>query len=117
MLHSDRRSLDLLDLTLTIGSMPWRLVESVPPPSLSWSDAGITITPVTFATGHEDDQRIDVAGTWRYDGSGALRVTARNAFLETFQNADDRPARFGGVVDLDAIIRGTRNDAARHRQR
>ena len=64
----------------------------------------------TFATGHEDDQRIEIAGDWRYDGTGALRIAARNAFLETLQNTDARPARFGGVVNLDAILRGTRND-------
>jgi autotransporter translocation and assembly factor TamB len=108
-LHLDRRSIDLLGLDITIGSMPWRLIGSEAPPTVAWSDAGITISPMAFATGHEDDQRIDVAGTWRSDGAGALRVTARNAFLETFQGAGDRPARYGGVVDLDATIRGTRN--------
>jgi hypothetical protein len=109
LLRLDRQSIDLLDLTVTLGSMPWRLLGSDVPPTLSWNDAGIAITPATFATGHEDDQRIDVSGTWRYDGSGALHVAARHAFLETFQNTQNGPPRFGGVVDLDAIIRGTRN--------
>jgi autotransporter translocation and assembly factor TamB len=109
LLHADRRSLDLLTLTITLGSMPWRLVGSEMPPTLSWSDAGIAVTPATFATGHDDDQRIDLAGTWRYDGTGALRVTARHAFLEAFQNTQNGPPRFGGVVDLDAIVRGTRS--------
>jgi autotransporter translocation and assembly factor TamB len=109
LLHSGRQSLDLLSLTITLGSMPWRLVGSDMPPTLGWSDAGISITPATFATGHEDDQRIDLSGTWRYDGNGALRVAARHAFLETFQNAQNGPPRFGGVVDLDAVISGTRD--------
>ena len=109
-LHPDRQSIDLLALDVTIGSMPWRLVGSEAAPTVAWSDAGITISSMTFATGHEDDQRIDVAGTWRYDGSGALRVTARNTFLEMFQGTPGgRPARYGGMVDLDATIRGTRN--------
>ena len=109
-LHLDRQSIDLLALDVTIGSMPWRLVGSEVVPGVGWSDAGITISPMTFATGHEDDQRVDVAGTWRYDGSGALRVTARNTFLEMFQGTPDgRPARYGGMVDMDATIRGTRN--------
>ena len=107
-LHLDRQTVDLLSLSITIGSMPWRLVGSEVPPSVGWSDGGIAISPMTFATGHEDDQRIDVAGTWRDDGTGAIRVTARNAFLEMFQNTQNRPARYGGVVDLDATIRGTR---------
>ena len=110
LLHLDRQSIDLLALDVTIGSMPWRLVGSEAAPTVAWSDAGITISSMTFATGHEDDQRIDLAGTWRYDGSGALRVTARNTFLEMFQGTPGgRPARYGGMVDLDATIRGTRN--------
>jgi len=75
---------------------------------LSWNDAGLTISPTTFATGQTNDQLVSVAGTWRYDGGGALHVTATHAFLETFQNTQNGPARYGGVVDLDAIIRGTR---------
>jgi hypothetical protein len=110
LLHPNGRGLDLLSLTATVGSMPWRLLEATPPPSLSWSEAGITIAPLTLGSGHEDDQRIEIAGDWRYDGTGALRVTARNAFLETLQNTDARPARFGGVVDLEAVVRGTKED-------
>jgi translocation and assembly module TamB len=100
--------MDLLSLDATIGKVPWRLVTSGAPPVLSWNDAGLTISPTTFVTGQQSDQRVAVAGTWRYDGAGALHVTATHAFLETFQNTQDRPARYGGVVDLDATIRGTR---------
>src|SRR4029079_1072271 len=64
--------------------------------------------PATFATGHEDDQPIAVAGTWRYDGAGALHVTGSHVFLETFQDTRNGPARYGGGVDLDAARRGTR---------
>ena len=109
LLHSDRQAIDLLNLTVTLGAMPWRLVRSDVPPTLSWNDAGLTISPTTFATGQQNDQRVAVAGTWRYDGGGALHVTATHAFLETFQNTQNGPPRYGGVVDLDAIIRGTRN--------
>jgi hypothetical protein len=63
LLHPDRQALDLLNFTATIGETPWRLIESGSPPTVSWSDAGIAITPASFATGHEDDQRIDIAGT------------------------------------------------------
>jgi translocation and assembly module TamB len=78
------------------------------PPAVSWSDAGLAISPATFVTGQQGDQQVGVGGTWRYDGSGALHVTATHAFLETLQNTQNRPARFGGVLDLDAIVRGTR---------
>ena len=36
-------------------------------------------------------------------------MKATHAFLETFQNTQNGPARYGGVVDLDATISGTRN--------
>jgi translocation and assembly module TamB len=108
LLHRDRRAIDLLNFTATIGETPWRLLGSDVPPTLGWNDAGIVISPATFATGHEDDQRIAVAGTWRYDGAGALHVTGSHVFLETFQDTRNGPARYGGVVDLDATLRGTR---------
>ena len=104
----DRHSLDLLSLDLTVASIPWRLLPSERPAHLSWDDSGVSITPVVFATGHEDDQRLGMDGTWRYDGSGALRVAARHVFLESFQGADTRPPRYGGVVDVDAVVQGTR---------
>jgi translocation-and-assembly-module (TAM) inner membrane subunit TamB-like protein len=106
---SDRRSLDVLSLDITIGDMPWRLVPADRPPHLAWSEGGISTTPVVFATGHEDDQRIDLDGTWRYDGGGALRVSGRHVFLESFQSAGARPARYGGVADFDAVVQGTRD--------
>lgn len=110
LVHPDRHGADVQELTVTIGSMPWRLLGAAVPPSVRWDDAGITVSPVTFATGHEDDQRIEVSGTWRYDGNGRLNVTGRHVFLETLQNTQDRPARYGGVVDLDAVVRGTADD-------
>jgi autotransporter translocation and assembly factor TamB len=108
LLHGDRQAIDFLNLTATIGTVPWRLVRSAAPPTLSWSDAGLAISPTAFVTGQQNDQQVGVAGTWRYDGGGSLHVTATHAFLDTFQNTRDRPARYGGVMDLDAIVRGTR---------
>jgi autotransporter translocation and assembly factor TamB len=49
-----------------------------------------------------------VSGAWRTDGSGALHVTATHVFLEMFQGAYQPPARYGGVLDGDATLRGTR---------
>ena len=62
-----------------------------------------------FVAGAAADQTIDVAGTWRQDGNGAMHVKATHVFLETLQGALEQPARYGGVVDLDATIRGTRD--------
>jgi len=62
---------------------------------VTWSDAGLATTPVEFVNGR-DDERIRASGTWRYDGSGALRVTATHVFLETLASALEQ-AGFRGV--------------------
>ena len=54
-----------------------------------------------------------VSGTWRSDGNGALRVTGSHVFLDTLQAAFDRPTRYGGALDLDATMRGTREQPQR----
>ena len=67
------------------------------------------MTPIEFVDSN-NDQRIAVDGTWRKDGSGALHLTASHVYLDTLQAAFDRPTRYGGIVDLDATLRGTRAD-------
>ena len=106
-LRPEQREASLLDLTVTLGRLPWRLATVTPPPIISWTDDQIAITPLAFVAG-ENDERIGIAGTWRSDGRGALHVTASHLFLDTLQAAFERPTRYGGVVDLDATIRGTR---------
>jgi hypothetical protein len=108
LLRPDRREASLLDLTLTLGKSPWRLTPRDTPPILSWSDQGFAVTLLEFAEAG-NDARIGVSGTWRNDGSGALRVTATHLFLDSLQAAFDRPTRYGGLLDLDATIRGTRD--------
>ncbi|MCU1385567.1 MAG: hypothetical protein JWL71_4264, partial [Acidobacteria bacterium] len=107
-LRLDQREASLLDLTVTLGRLPWRLVAAATPPTVSWSDEQIAVTPITFTAG-TDDERLGIAGTWRRDGAGALHVTATHLFLDTLQGAFERPTRYGGLVDLDATIRGTRD--------
>ena len=46
------------------------------------------MTPAEFVDDN-NDERIGVDGTWRQDGSGALRVTATHVFLDTLQAAFD----------------------------
>ena len=105
-LRLDRREASLLDLTVTLGTLPWRLATTAPPPTVSWNDEQVAITPVEFTAANE--ARVGMAGTWRTDGKGALHVTASHLFLDTLQAAFDRPTRYGGVVDLDATVHGTR---------
>jgi hypothetical protein len=107
MLHLDRREAALLDLTIALGHAPWHLATRATPPIVSWNDDGLAVTPLEFLDAN-NDQRIGISGTWREDGRGALQVTARHLFLDTLQIAFDRPTRYGGVLDLDATIRGTR---------
>jgi hypothetical protein len=106
-LRPEQRQASLLDLTVTLGRLPWRLAPGATPPVVSWTDDQVAVTPVDFVSGNAD-ARIGLAGTWRSDGNGALHVTTSHLFLDTLQAASERPARYGGVLDLDATIRGTR---------
>src|SRR5262249_27407324 len=49
-----------------------------------------------------------IDGDWRTDGGGALHIRATRVFLDTLQTAAGRPARYGGILDADLTIRGTR---------
>ncbi|PYR58655.1 MAG: hypothetical protein DMF91_16700 [Acidobacteria bacterium] len=109
IIQPDRRQLDVAELTATLDHVPWRLAQIATLPTVAWDDQGITVSPMRFVTGAAADQTIDVAGTWRQDGNGAMHVKATHVFLETLQGALEQPARYGGVVDLDATIRGTRD--------
>jgi len=39
-----------------------------------------------------------------------MHLTASHVFLDTLQTAFERPTRYGGTLDLDATIRGTRDE-------
>jgi len=107
--RTDRHEASILELTVALGSAPWRLATTTGAPTISWSDAGIAIAPLVF-TDSNNDQRIGISGTWRSDGAGALRITADHVFLDTLQTAFERPTRYGGVLNADVTIRGTRDD-------
>jgi autotransporter translocation and assembly factor TamB len=107
VLHLDRREAALLELTVGLGRSPWRLAARSTPPVVSWNDEGLTIAPLEFVEA-TNDAHVALEGTWRQDGAGTLTVTARHLFLDTLQAAFDRRTRYGGVVDLEATIRGTR---------
>lgn len=107
LLRPDERAFDLLDLTIGLGRATWRLQRAARPATVAWDEGSVTVTPVVFSSGAAD-QRIAIGGDWRADGTGALRVTASHVFLESLQGASDRPPRYGGVIDAEATIRGTR---------
>jgi autotransporter translocation and assembly factor TamB len=98
------RAIAIQDLTISIGTSPWRLVAQNSRPTVTWTDAGITVSPATFTS--EGDSRIDIGGSWRHDGSDVLKVTASRVSLDTLERAFERPARYGGMLDVDASIHG-----------
>jgi translocation and assembly module TamB len=61
-----------------------------------------------FADAETGTQRIGLSGTWREDGKGALRITTTRLFLDTFARPSKAPARYGGVLDADVTVSGTR---------
>ncbi|HEY1910488.1 MAG TPA: translocation/assembly module TamB domain-containing protein [Vicinamibacterales bacterium] len=105
-LHLDTRQVDLNALTVTVGSARWRLIDGRPAATVAWSDDELSITGAEFDG--SNDQKITVAGSWRTDGGGALQVTATNVFLDSLQAAFEQPTLYGGALDLDTTISGTR---------
>ncbi len=107
VLADDWHSLQVSRLAVTIGSIGWRLVPADPLPVVSWSDEGLAATSLVFVDDMNSGQRITASGTWREDGRGALHVTATHLFLDTLIAGNEIPARYGGVIDLDATLSGT----------
>ena len=46
VLRPDRHEIELGDLTVSLGPSPWRLVERTPSPIVTWSDTGVSVTPL-----------------------------------------------------------------------
>jgi autotransporter translocation and assembly factor TamB len=108
-LRLDERAADVRTLDFTVGKSAWKLVPDGVPTVLAWDDAGVTINRALLADATTGLQRIELSGSWRTDGQGALRVLASDVFLETLEAAQsDAPPQYGGVLDLDATLRGTR---------
>ena len=107
ILHAEQKTLDLLDLTIGLGNAPWRLQRADRPPTLRWGDDVVAVTPVVFVGGN-GGERITINGDWRTDGNGALHFIASNVSLDNLQQAFEQPSRYGGVLDADATLRGTR---------
>jgi autotransporter translocation and assembly factor TamB len=107
ILHAEQKTLDLLDLTIGLGNAPWRLQRADRPPTVRWADDVVAVTPMAFVGGN-GGERITINGDWRTDGNGALHFTATNVSLDNLQQAFEQPSRYGGVLDADATLRGTR---------
>ncbi|MGE5242770.1 MAG: translocation/assembly module TamB domain-containing protein [Betaproteobacteria bacterium] len=106
VLRLARQQVELTDLSVGFGGAPWRLA-STTPPVISWSGTTVSFSPIVFAGGPSLEQQITVSGTWG-GPAAAVHVTARNVHLETLEGVFAGPARYGGVVNLDATLRGSR---------
>jgi len=93
-------------LSVTVGRSSWRLLTTGAAAQIHWDDGGVTLPGLTFAGGSTGAERVTIGGNWRRDGSGALRMTAENVNLEELQHPN-RPARYGGLLNADATLRGT----------
>jgi autotransporter translocation and assembly factor TamB len=110
VLRSDARAFDISRLSLAIGNTPaWQLTNVSPPPAVSWTDGGFQTAPLEFADMATGNQRASVSGSWRSDGSGALRLAGSRISLDTLTGEPGRPGRYGGTVEFDATLRGTQD--------
>ena len=55
-------------------------------------------------------QRLTFDGPWYSDGGGNLHITAANVSLDALTAEGGAPAQYGGTANLDAFLRGTRNE-------
>ncbi|HEY7286258.1 MAG TPA: AsmA-like C-terminal region-containing protein, partial [Vicinamibacterales bacterium] len=106
-LRLDENAIDISEIAIGLGKAPWRLDAPGSPVVVRWNAEGLSLTPAAFVGGN-GDERLNISGSWRTDGNGALRIAASHVFIDTFQSAFDRPTRYGGVLDAEIVIRGTR---------
>jgi hypothetical protein len=106
LIHQDARSLDVSALTLAIEDSAWRLTDTPVDPTVAWDEAGVAVGLMTFEHAADANQRVSVSGTWKADGTGALRASLSHVFLDTMTR--EQPPRYGGVVDAEAVLSGTR---------
>jgi autotransporter translocation and assembly factor TamB len=107
LFHPDTRAIDVRTLTLSIGKSAWRLT-STGQTRLSWNERGIAVADAALTDVTTGTQRVTADGTWYPDGGGSLVVTARRLSLDALAAASDGPARYGGTLEMDATITGSR---------
>ena len=107
LLHPDGRAVELSTLTADVQGSSWRLRSSGRAPRVSWDESRIDFDPLQFERADSPEQTIALSGSWRTDGTGSLRTTVSRVFLDTFSK--EQPARYGGVIDGEVVLAGTRN--------
>jgi autotransporter translocation and assembly factor TamB len=107
MLRLQDRAIDVADATFGVGRSTWRRQQPASASTVTWSEGTVSITPTTFI-GSDGRERVDISGTWRTDGGGALRLTGSAITLETLQPSTPQPPRYSGLMNFDVTLRGTR---------
>ncbi len=107
--RADATAFAIAELQATLGTATWQLASSSVPPTVTWTEGEIDVTPMSFLTPGGAEGRVTVSGSWRQDGAGALRVAASHVFLESLQGGGQRPSEIGGLLDADVTLSGTRD--------
>ena len=106
VVHASDRTFDIARLAVVLQGSSWRLSPGMTT-HIGWDhDGGVTIDHLTLTDLNTGRQRIDVSGSWRNQGNGALRIQAAGIYLDTLAGTFSQPPRYGGVLDADATIRG-----------
>jgi len=94
-------------LELGLNDSVWQLMPVDPDPVVVWNVDGVTFEPLTFTFSGDAAQHLDISGTWRQDGEGALMLRADGVQLETLAAALGEPDSYAGRLDLEATLSGT----------
>jgi hypothetical protein len=104
------RQVDVDTLTLDVDRTSWRLA-AASRPHIAWTGTGVAISSLDLVDTGSAQQHVEVAGTWEQDGSGRLRIGARDISLDALTaGASGNAARYGGVLNATADVSGTEED-------
>ena len=101
-------ALDLSRLTLIVSGYPSWQFSGATPAHIAWSDAGLTVAGFELSDAASHTQHASINGSWRFDGTGQLQLTAKQISLDALTATGGAPARYGGSLDVDATLGGTR---------
>lgn len=102
------RTVDASELAIDVLRTSWQLAPGALP-HITWRDDGFDVQALELVDSASSRQRLNLNGSWRSGGGGALHVVAQSLSVDTLTAAAAAPARYGGTLDLKAIVGGTRD--------
>lgn len=104
------RALSLSRATIALGQSSWTLLTGQLRPRISWNEQGIVLERIALVDAAGGVARLTADGTWYPTGGGALHVTAIDVSIDALSAGAvaGGPARYGGTLNADAVIGGTR---------